>query len=803
MKWINQILRITIWIGGLFLLISVGISVYIYNRKDAIINAAIRQLNEHLIVPIDVHKVEVSFRHFPRISVVFTDVRCTESAIRDPELLLNTEKVSVRFSLADVLFSRYFINEIGIDNGYMHIKIFEDGTNNFSIVKTDTSSVSSPFEIERLHLKNIQITYSDFKEKIFTSQMVFNSVLSANYLDFIQIKAQWNAQNIYFKMQDWSVEEPLNHSAIAFLQLSKDSLKLQLNKAYIDDINLDLNYYIENSDHEFRLQIKNQPILSKPLVQNLLKDKALNYQLKKDVISTTITGTYSGDKWSFVCDFNAHGKHLVIGKESIQIDELKFTGEAIVNTKGISVSITDLMGQSTGVKIAGNVQINHQKNTIISGSFSMNGEPIGIARLIDAESLLKGKGHIHASGTFGYTLLEGSKQKNSSIPVQFDCTLSSDNLELAFGQNTVMIPSLSLQIDNRGFAFRQKLTVNDRVVDADLQIGGFASWIVDSSALLDVGGQLYIQKYDEFFWRSESNLNESPLAVLNRLRINLNLLIDEYVAEQLKCKDIQAVIIKSGNDIEIKSLEMNLFGGSLDFAGILNATSAGWIMKGKAHLRKIDLSQLMLGFNDFQQNSLTHKNLFGRLSGVVHFSLPLSYELEPDFKMLNANMDVRVSDGRLINFEPIEALGRFADIDELKDIRFEELINKLNIENQMIRIPQFEIRSNALNLILEGTHSFENTIEYKVGLSLSDVLYQKRKRNRSVNDFVFEEDDNGARIWIRISGTTDQPRITPIKAELVRSRNQLLTKTKEIQADTVPPPSKPSKSPFKYEWDEN
>ncbi|MFN3951426.1 MAG: AsmA-like C-terminal region-containing protein [Thermaurantimonas sp.] len=804
MKWIKKTFRIVLWTVLLSLLLVSGISIYFYFQKDVIINAAIRQFNEQLTVPIDVHQVDVSFRHFPRLSVLFTQVRCSESGTQRPELLLSTERVTIRFSLADVLFSRYYINEIGLENGYVHIKIFEDGSHNFSIFKTDTSSASSTFEIEKLHLKNIQLTFSDFREKMFTSQLVYQAELSAAYKDWIQIKGHWNAQNRYVKAADWIVEDPIGHRADAFFRMGDNSWALQLDKASIDAVKFDLKYNRQDAEQEFQIQLKNQTIFSNQFTQNILKKYVREYQVKNDVITCTFSGKNSGENWRFSTEFTARAKNIIAGTESLIIDELKLAGRVYMDTNEVKATISNIVAQSAGTKISGDLMVFHKKNTTLSGTFSIDGEPNGIARLIGAGSQLNGNGSINAAGNFTYTIENKPvKKQNASLPVQVDCTLRSDKLELFFGENVVIVPALNLRIDNQGFNLRQTFTINDRSVDTDLQIRGLAGWIADSSAFLEAGGVLSIRRYDPSFWKSDSGPKGSVWPMLNRLRINLNLITDEYETGQLKCTDLNALVVKSGNDIEIKSLRTNLFGGSLEFQGILSLTPAELIVKGKSRLQKIELSQLMLGFNDFEQSTLTHKNLFGRLSGTVDFSLPMSHDIDPDFKKLKADMDIRITHGRLLNFEPMRALGRFADVEELKDIRFEELINKLSIENQMIRIPQFEIRSNALNLILEGSHSFENAVDYKVGLSLSDIVYQKRKRNRSVSDLVFEEDDKGARIWIRISGTTDQPRITPIKAELVRSRNQLLTRKNEVESDTTSSGSKPSKSPFKFEWDEN
>jgi hypothetical protein len=48
-----------------------------------------------------------------------------------------------------------------------------------------------------------------------------------------------------------------------------------------------------------------------------------------------------------------------------------------------------------------------------------------------------------------------------------------------------------------------------------------------------------------------------------------------------------------------------------------------------------------------------------------------------------------------------------------------------------------DIHNNALNLNLSGTHTFDNVLDYKIKLSLSELLSKKRK---SQNNEFGEED---------------------------------------------------------------
>lgn len=804
MNWIKKVFKAAFWIGIALVLLAGGVSLYFYYQKDKVIQAVIRQLNDHLAVPIEVYKVDVSFRHFPRLAVVFTQVRCRESTVQNPELLLKVENLYIKFSLIDVVFGRYYINEIGLENGYTHIKFFEDGSNNFTIFKTDTTSATtSPIDIEKLHLTNLQVTWSDFRDKMFTSQQVFSSVLSTSFRDSVRIKGYWTAQNMYVRTPDFIFEDQIFHNATCDVLVSDNFSSFSLHNAAIDKAKFWLDFKRENTNDYLQVEVQNQKIFSNPSIQKIASEYLPDFTVKNDHVSAKINAIKSAEKWAITSTFNGNFQKVILAKSDVQIDELKVKGSARYESTGFEIKLSELTGRSASTEVTGTLVIQKQKSTLIDGNLVVTGEPNGLARLAGLGQTVSGQGAVTAQVQFRYRAEDApGKRKSIVLPEKFECVLRSDRLNLQIEDNAVVIPALQLTVDKQGFNFQQRLSVNDRNVNADLQIRGLATWLVDSTAFVDVKGSLEIDAYDENFWKSSATPSSSPLAALDRMRLDMQIEIGTYTVKQLKCTDIKAKVLKTDKNLAFTPITMNLFGGTMEFEGSLLSTAVGYNLSGKTQLRRIDLSQLMLGFNNFEQQTLTHKNLQGKLSGSVQFSLPLAADLDPYVRQIMADLDLKVYNGRLIDFEPMEALGRFADVDELKDIRFDELTNRLKIENQVIRIPQFEIRSNALNLILEGTHSFDNAIDYKVGLSLSDVLYQKRKHSRSLNDLVFEEDENGARIWIRISGTTDQPKITPIKAELVRSRNLLFTKTKEEPVDSSQS-KKPSKSPFKFEWDEN
>jgi hypothetical protein len=68
------------------------------------------------------------------------------------------------------------------------------------------------------------------------------------------------------------------------------------------------------------------------------------------------------------------------------------------------------------------------------------------------------------------------------------------------------------------------------------------------------------------------------------------------------------------------------------------------------------------------------------------------------------------------------ALSKFIDVNELKNLKFASLANTLSIKNRIVTIPAMQIQSNALNVDFAGTHNFDNIIDYRLKILLSDLI---------------------------------------------------------------------------------
>jgi hypothetical protein len=170
----------------------------------------------------------------------------------------------------------------------------------------------------------------------------------------------------------------------------------------------------------------------------------------------------------------------------------------------------------------------------------------------------------------------------------------------------------------------------------------------------------------------------------------------------------------------------------------------------------VDIQKLFERFNDFDQTEITHKNLEGLLKSEIVYEQLFLPNGEVDMASIQGKGIIEITKGRLKNYQTLESLSKFVDLNELKDIRFSDLKNTILIENETITIPNMKIVNNALNLEISGTHTFDNVLDYHMKIYLSDLIaakhdFVKRKKEKKV-----EEEKGGLSAYLHIHGPADK-----------------------------------------------
>ena len=103
--------------------------------------------------------------------------------------------------------------------------------------------------------------------------------------------------------------------------------------------------------------------------------------------------------------------------------------------------------------------------------------------------------------------------------------------------------------------------------------------------------------------------------------------------------------------------------------------------------------------------------------------------------------------------------------------------------DELIIIPTMEIKSSALSILLSGTHSFNQEINYEITLLLSEILSKTfRKDNTNITEFGEEKKDGKSfnTVYFKMNGTTENPKITLDKIRFMEDIKKTVEKEKAI-----------------------
>ena len=218
---------------------------------------------------------------------------------------------------------------------------------------------------------------------------------------------------------------------------------------------------------------------------------------------------------------------------------------------------------------------------------------------------------------------------------------------------------------------------------------------------------------------------------------------------------------------------MNAAGGNIRLRGYFNGSDPNHIyMQPDLVMHNVDLDKLLFKFENFGQDHLVSENLQGELSARIKGKIRVYPDMVPDLDQSNIEMDVKVLNGRLKNYDPMLALSDYMEDKNLQNIRFDTLQNKLDINKGKITIPSMTIESTLGHIELSGTHDSDQNIDYYLRIPWKTVrkaawrkLFGSKKdsvSNPEQEDEIVEVDPDKKIKYLnlKIRGRTDDYKVS-------------------------------------------
>ncbi|MFK7796068.1 MAG: AsmA-like C-terminal region-containing protein [Aureispira sp.] len=247
---------------------------------------------------------------------------------------------------------------------------------------------------------------------------------------------------------------------------------------------------------------------------------------------------------------------------------------------------------------------------------------------------------------------------------------------------------------------------------------------------------------------------------------------DNLQQRERRTSFLQGVFSTNIKTIQYQELEATNFNGEVAFDNSVmqlrgvrtNAMDGLLKLNSKVYFEKepsielfldcdnIDMREFLVQTKNFGQEAITAENLRGRLNSLIRINMYMDSLGNFQHDKLYMVADLTLLDGEILNLKMLEGFSSFVKMSDLKHIVFTELHNQFKIENSQFIMPAMFIQSNALNLLVGGTYSFNHDMDFHVKINASQVFGNKFKKYNPDKPVIKARQNGLVNIYARILG---------------------------------------------------
>jgi hypothetical protein len=783
----------------------------------------ISELNEQLNVQATVNAVNLNgLKTFPYLSLELTNVRINESAPFYKQHLLQAQSVVVTFNPFTLLSGNNEIDKVSMSKGAVRLYTDRHGETNFDLFKPDSSSEDKSLNIDlkQVVLSNFRCIYVDETQDQSLNFETDNIEFSGKFTsDTYQLKTKGDGlfDHLTLGGTDYVIGKKIKLDLALDIDQKINAYHIEKGEIGMDNLRLDVtgDVLLVGSEPDLDLTFKGNNINVQSVVSILpnkvayaLRDLRSSGQINVD---GTVLGRFTEDAWpSIDVTFGFSNASITSKSMGLSCQKINLTGTLQnPDTKKLNL---DLDLQELNMKkssVSGQLTITDLMKPNIK--FALKG-------LLDFTDIQKLVSQDKGDDFTGKSLfnLDGELTYNDSIEsIDFNTSTVNGDIEIRDAylrqQSKVLIDHLFAKSRVAG----DKLTnveVKGELWKNDVQFTGsinhWQTFLANRNRLV-LEGDLK-SDYLNLNFNADSTAVVDTTALVN-LDYNIDTDITFEVAtlnwSSLKAKNLYGKLRWDDKGMVFRNVIFDAWKGTNHLDGELLQYEDRFELHSTSISEKVALESLLDEFNNFGQSEFTSEILNGILTTTIDLNMQFDRQFNVIEDSLVALADFLIENGRLKDYQNMESLSSFVELEDLQDIRFKELQNTIEIHGRTIYIPSMVIENNAMNLEIAGTHSFDNYMNYRLKIRVTELLanksgWVKRKKERQLD----ESADGGLSAYILMVGTPDNLKIKydrkavkeKIKQEVKKERKAFFQELKkEIKREKTT-----TDDTKKVQWDE-
>lgn len=838
----------------LFLLstISVGTSVLLtYIYSDEIKQWTISQINSYFNTEIKIGQIDFSiFKNFPDATIILTDVIIKSSKTYNKkdfkinsDTLLKARSVFLQFNLIDIIQKKYTLQTIKLNDASILLCYDKKGQHNFSIIKENREKTAEDetlnIKLDKIKLRKTTVSLYNAAKRLAVEANTNDFSLSGDFYKNtynVHTNGQINLKQLIVDKVNYL---KANEAKVNFnIKVSNNEFEIKKGVIKVGKIALSINgnYQIQEKNDNINIQIEGRKQSLGDLIESLPETYLSHFKNVKSSgfidFSIQIHGGISYKVSPRIkASFTLNEGSMINKKSNTELNKITVKGtfdngiKQNLETSTLKIdtfytqfgdssffgqfSIFNFSTPLVKLKLQGFINLEWWKSLLNLDIFKTLKGNLQLS--LNYSGKLKSFANVTASD-YRNAIVKGNMHiNNAAIQLENNPTeIQNINGKIRFQNNDVFAENLTFELNQ------------SQVILKGLLQNAIA-YIMLPNEKMEVQANLNINKVNVENWQNTSSEKKSNFYFPTDINFKGDINIDEFTYNKFTAKKLTGLFELLNGNLYFSNLQFTALEGNGQIKGRMLVNSKKEILfQSEFLLQNINIKKLFHSFDNFGQDFITEKHFQGKLNATVPY-MQIKWDstftsLEKDI-LLDANIEI--TNGQLIEFEPIYKLADYIDLNELRHVKFSTLKNDISIKERKIIIPNMEVKTNAFSIEVSGEHSFDNNMEYHIKLLLREWLAKKAKKNKKENEeFGIEENDGlgSTALYLIIKANNNKYQISYDSKKMKEQAKESLKQEKQeiktilhqefglFKKDSSLKNTKqtePKKTKFKIVWDED
>ncbi|XWN35714.1 MAG: AsmA-like C-terminal region-containing protein [Roseivirga sp.] len=767
-------------LGGLV----VATGVYCYSYRDQIIQRFLTEANQQLSHPVQIGTIQLTaLRSFPNVTLILHEV-AVQDGPRGATDLLTAREMYCTLDVLQLLQGNYVLSHLSLAHGRLCLGtgLADQLTWKQGQPATPQRQEALTLRLQKVTLRDMEIVYSGQEQHCAIRAVQMQASLRWTHAQLeADLRGQGRLQRLQW--QDWAWVQDLPVSLRASLRYDQQKATWTLCAAQVQQGSSRLTAAGSGGTTPaapMALTLQGQKVNPKLLLSCLPKryQQALApYDLRGSFAWKMAIRRAQGKSLSLEGEFALHEGTLAVGQLTRPIALPKLLGHLRVpnvqHLKTAQLGIDELTGTLAGSELVGSLVVRNFDNPYLQCTARATADLATLAPLLTMPTIKEASGQLNWEGQLEANLQQLVRGAYNKEEVHLSGTLQAQAIQLKWGEAQLPCKELTGRLVLRNNVLLMK-DCSGSLGSGRFVLNGTVNHLLPylwgGSSRLGVEAKLYADHLDlDTLLPNTSPKTPGADASFDlpaQWTLKLDCDIKKLSFRRFQGKNVRGCVKLKEQKLVANNVQLGFAGGKVALDGTLDARQERLGLYTQGQLQGVQIARLFDALENFHQDFLVDRHLQGDMLADFAFTLQADRLWNFHWETLQADINARLKNGALLDFEPMQQLTQYVTEETLANLRFSELKNHIHIQDKTIYLPPMEIHSNVTHIQLSGTHTFDGKIDYDLVVPFSS--FQQSKQAGAVEE-VGVDALAGINLFLKLQGDVNRYAITYDTKALKRS----------------------------------